>query len=181
MQKERVVAKVLTVALLAASMTFVLLIVAVHGRGSAGRGRGTLASGVQVTATGRKAELSSGAKKPTQATSTLDASSACNDALQAYSAESVVAYQSTAGAVQTWKETRVSGEQPIYSALSPSEAAASVAVCYLSGSFSGIPSAPGAPDVYQQVIVEVDESSGVMTFDAASPYASWPFDPPPGS
>jgi hypothetical protein len=115
-----------------------------------------------------------------RSTTTSDSASACALPEQDYGATSVVSYQSTAGVVQTWKATRDSTAVPSLPTLNATAAAEPVAVCYLSGAFTGFP-VPDPGDTYQQLIVEVDESTGSMTFDAASLSNKWPFEPPPAS
>ena len=108
-----------------------------------------------------------------------DATAACAEAAQRWQASGVsAAYESTAGAVQTWRETRQPGQTPQWPALSPSEAAVPTAVCYLTGDFSGIPSAPGAGSAYSDIIVLVNETTGDENLDVAGPTANWPFSPP---
>jgi len=110
------------------------------------------------------------------------AESACQRAASAWHATAVEAsYQSTRGAVQKWRESRTVGEHPVYPSLSATQAGMPTAVCYLAGSFTGIPSAPGASATYKKIIVEVDETTGATTLDAANPGQSWPFAAPPTS
>jgi hypothetical protein len=87
-------------------------------------------------------------------------------------------YQDTAGTVRAWRETRSPGVRAAYALSSPA-AAAPVAVCYLSGSFAGIPAAPGFAGNYRRLIVIVSEPTGGMTLDAAGHAATWAFGPPP--
>jgi len=116
----------------------------------------------------------------TNATAQTDADTACTKAGGPWTSNFTVvaAYPSTAGAVQSWVQTRMP-THPVYSALSPAAAAAPVAVCYLAGSFTGIPAAPGSNDIYSALIVTVDESSGAITLNAAGQSSSWTFGPPP--
>jgi len=110
------------------------------------------------------------------------AESACQRAASVWHATAVeAAYQSTGGAVQKWRESRTVGEHPVYPPLSATQAGMPTAVCYLVGSFTGIPSAPGASVTYRKIIVEVDETTGATTLDAANPGQSWPFAAPPTS
>lgn len=94
----------------------------------------------------------------------------------------VASHESTAGAVQQWVETRTPGAQPQLT--SPADPSAPVAVCFFSGSFTGIPMSPGevaAGEHYQNVIVTVDETSGGAALNAATIHSTWSFSPPPPS
>jgi hypothetical protein len=90
-------------------------------------------------------------------------------------------YQDTAAAVQAWRETRTPAARPEYPALTSAAATAPVAVCYLAGSFTGIPAAPGGNGRYRRLIVLVNEQTGHLTLDVANPASSWSFAPPPAS
>ena len=68
---------------------------------------------------------------------------------------------------------------PVYPVLPAPEAAAPVAICYLTGEFNSIPTAPGGPQTYSDIIVVVNESTGAVILNAARPDANWPFAAPP--
>jgi hypothetical protein len=110
---------------------------------------------------------------------TLASSAACAAARRAWDARSVAhAYQSTAGGVRAWRQTRLAGARPGYGPLART-ATARVAVCYLAGQFTSLPAAPGRSGGYQRLIVLVNEATGAMTLDAAAPAAAaWSFAPP---
>jgi hypothetical protein len=113
------------------------------------------------------------------AASTRASAAACQRAARTWGAAAVKhSYQDTAGTVRAWRETRSPGVRAAYALSSPA-AAAPVAVCYLSGSFAGIPAAPGFAGNYRRLIVIVSEPTGGMTLDAAGHAATWAFGPPP--
>lgn len=106
---------------------------------------------------------------------------ACRRAARTYGAAAVTrSYQDTAGAVRAWREHRTGAVRPSDPLLTTTTAAP-VAVCYLAGSFTGIPAAPGYTANYRRLIVIVSESTGSMTLDAAGHALSWSFAPPPAS
>jgi hypothetical protein len=108
--------------------------------------------------------------------------SACRRAAVTWKAQAVThAYQSTAGAVRLWRETRLSQPRPVFAPLSRGAARAPVAVCYLSGAFTGIPSPPGRHTAYRELSVMVNELTGASALDAASRGSAWPYEPPPRS
>jgi hypothetical protein len=111
------------------------------------------------------------------AASTRASAAACQRAASTWGAGAVThSYQDTAGTVRAWRESRSPGVRAAYALSSP---AAPVAVCYLSGSFAGIPAAPGYAGNYRRLIVIVAEPTGGMTLDAAGHAATWAFGPPP--
>ena len=113
------------------------------------------------------------------AASTRASAAACQRAARTWGAAAVTrSYQDTAGTVRAWRETRSPGVRAAYALSSPA-AATPVAVCYLSGSFAGIPAAPGYAGSYRRLIVIVSESTGAVTLDAAGHAATWAFGPPP--
>jgi hypothetical protein len=113
------------------------------------------------------------------AASTRASAAACQRAARTWGAAAVTrSYQDTAGTVRAWREARSPGVRAAYPLSSPT-AAAPVAVCYLSGSFAGIPAAPGYAGSYRRLIVIVSESTGGLTLDAAGHAATWAFGPPP--
>jgi len=113
------------------------------------------------------------------AASTRASAGACRRAARTWGAAAVTrSYQDTAGAVRAWRESRTAAVRPSYPLLSAT-AAAPVAVCYLAGSFAGIPAAPGYPGNYRHLVVLVSEATGGMTLDAAGHAPSWSFAPPP--
>jgi hypothetical protein len=113
------------------------------------------------------------------AAATRASAGACQRAARTWGAAAVTrSYQDTAGAVRAWRESRTAAVRPSYPLLS-TRAAAPVAVCYLAGSFTGIPAAPGYTANYRRLIVIVSESTGGMTLDAAGHASSWSFGPPP--
>ena len=113
------------------------------------------------------------------AASTRASAAACQRAAGTWGAAAVThSYQDTAGPVRAWREARSPGVRAAYALSSPA-AAAPVAVCYLSGSFAGIPAAPGYAGNYRRLIVIVSEPTGGMTLDAAGHAATWAFGPPP--
>jgi hypothetical protein len=115
------------------------------------------------------------------AAATAASAGACQRAARVYGAAAVTrSYQDTAGAVRAWRESRTAAVRPSYPLLSTT-AAAPVAVCYLAGSFTGIPAAPGYTGNYRHLVVIVSESTGGMTLDAAGHAPSWSFAPPPAS
>ena len=118
------------------------------------------------------------AGRPRPAAATRASATACRRAARTWGAAAVThSYQDTAGAVRAWRETRDSAVRPAYPLLSRTTAAP-VAVCYLAGSFAGIPAAPGYTGSYRKLIVIVSEPTGGMTLDAASHAAAWSFGPP---
>jgi hypothetical protein len=115
------------------------------------------------------------------AAATAASAGACQRAARVYGAAAMTrSYQDTAGAVRAWRESRTAAVRPSYPLLSTT-AAAPVAVCYLAGSFTGIPAAPGYTGNYRHLVVIVSESTGGMTLDAAGHAPSWSFAPPPAS
>lgn len=113
------------------------------------------------------------------AASTRASATACQRAARTWGAAAVTrSYQDTAGTVRAWREARSPGVRAAYPLSSPA-AAAPVAVCYLSGSFAGIPAAPGYAANYRRLIVIVSEPTGGVTLDAAGHAATWAFGPPP--
>jgi len=140
----------------------------------------TTAAARSPTAT-RTARSGAAAGHARPAASTRASVAACAAARRTWGATTVThSYQGTAGAVRAWREARDSAVRVAYPLLSRA-AAAPVAVCYLSGSFSGMPAAPGYHGNYRRLIVLVSESTGALTLDAASHAASWSFGPPPAS
>lgn len=108
--------------------------------------------------------------------------SACHHAASAWRARGVIhSYESTAGAVQLWRETRLARARPVFPPLSRTAARSPVAVCYLSGTFTGIPSPPGTRTAYRELSVMVNEVTGASALDAASRRPPWPYGPPPRS
>lgn len=143
--------------------------------------------GLAVAGCGTQPHGAAGTTRPVgRPASTRASVAACQHAAHIWRAQKVVAaYQSTGGAVWQWKETRNKppGARPGYPVDPPwlKQKALPIAVCYLRdvhGTFSGIPMAPGGKP-YRQIIVLVDESTGTVSLDAASPWTSWPFRPPP--
>ncbi len=113
------------------------------------------------------------------AAATRTSAAACQRAARTWGAAAVTrSYQDTAGTVRAWREARSPAVRAAYPLSSPT-ATAPVAVCYLSGSFAGMPAAPGYAGNYRRLIVIVSESTGGMTLDAASHAATWAFGPPP--
>jgi hypothetical protein len=138
------------------------------------------ASKVTAGSAGKRAQPGGGRNASGAAT---DASgSACRHAASTWRARGVIhSYESTAGAVQVWRETRLTQARPVFPPLSRTAAASPVAVCYLSGTFTGIPSPPGTHTAYRELSVMVNEVTGASALDAASRSRSWPYGPPPRS
>lgn len=126
--------------------------------------------------------LSSSTAEATSSIETSASQAACTNAGAPFGAGATIlaAYQSTAGAVQSWDATRMT-LHPSEQTLSPADSATPIAVCYLQGSFTGIPSVPGGPSVYSNLIVTVDETNGQIALNAARADNNWQFGTPPSS
>ena len=90
------------------------------------------------------------------------------------------AYPSTAQAVQKWADKSFP-VPPSSPALSFSLASASVAVCYISGTFGSTLPTLGQAISYKSIIVTVDETSGATNLALAGRSGQWAFSPPPSS
>ena len=139
----------------------------------------SVAHRVALSAAARSAPGRPAAAGARPAAATRASAAACQRAARTWGAAAVTrSYQDTAGTVRAWRETRSPAVRAAYPPSSPT-AAAPVAVCYLSGSFAGMPAAPGYAGNYRRLIVIVSESTGGMTLDAAGHAATWAFGPPP--
>jgi len=86
------------------------------------------------------------------------------------------AYQGTAASFSGWIDFSFPNEVTTMSIVA-SEGHAPAAVCYLSGSFAGIPLVPGE-SLYTRLVVMVDEKTGASTLLVAGHSPHWSFPSP---